>query len=51
MMTTLPWPPSASAWTPVEDYAEDDVPAAADPVPDGASEEADVVQRGLSEDA
>jgi len=33
----------------LEDYAEDDVPAAADPVPDGASEEADVVQRGLSE--
>lgn len=35
----------------LEDYAEDDVPAAADPVPDGASEEADVAQRGLGEDA
>lgn len=31
----------------VEDYAEDDVPAATDPVPEYASEEADLAQRGL----
>lgn len=34
----------------VADYAPDDVPPAADPLPEDASEEADLAQRGLPEE-
>ena len=32
------------------DYVPDDVPPAADPLPEGSSEAADLAQRGLAED-
>jgi len=34
----------------LEDYVPEDVPPATDPLPEGASEEADLAQRGLVEE-
>lgn len=34
----------------VSDYAPADVPAATDPLPEGSSQEADIAQRGLTDD-
>ena len=34
----------------VSDYAPGDVPPATDPLPEGSSQEADLAQRGLTED-
>ena len=49
--TRSPSPPSASG-SPrgLADYVPEDVPPATDPLPDGASEEADLAQRGLVEE-
>jgi hypothetical protein len=34
----------------LQDYVPDDVPPAADPLPEGSSEAADLAQRGLPDD-